>query len=103
MIGFFHASAGLLGPSSRAVWRKPYGGRALRGLGRWDQKSTGLYSLPGERFPQGRGESIVHDEQTVAEMANEVLMRQAEARADRSGEPIEQAMEASSAPRPASN
>ena len=33
-------------------------------------------------------------EQTVSEMANEVLMRQAKARADRSGEPIEEAMEA---------
>ena len=32
--------------------------------------------------------------QSVAEMANEVLMRQAKARADRSGEPIEEAMEA---------
>jgi len=31
-------------------------------------------------------------EQTVAEMANEVLMRQAKARADRNGEPIEAAM-----------
>jgi hypothetical protein len=31
-------------------------------------------------------------EQTVAEMANEVLMRQAEAEAERSGEPIEEAM-----------
>ena len=36
----------------------------------------------------------MHDEQTVAEMANEVLMRQAKARADRSGEPIEESMEA---------
>jgi len=36
----------------------------------------------------------VRDDQTVAEMANEVLMRQAKARADRSGEPIEEAMEA---------
>ena len=34
------------------------------------------------------------DDQTVAEMANKVLMRQAKARADRSGEPIEEAMEA---------
>ncbi len=34
------------------------------------------------------------DDQTVAEMANEVLLRQAKARADRSGEPIEEAMEA---------
>jgi hypothetical protein len=36
----------------------------------------------------------VREDQTVAEMANEVLMRQAKARADRSGEPIEEAMEA---------
>jgi hypothetical protein len=36
----------------------------------------------------------VRDDQTVAEMANEILMRQAKARADRSGEPIEEAMEA---------
>ncbi len=36
----------------------------------------------------------MRDDQTVAEMANEVLMRQAKARADRSGEPIEEAMEA---------
>ena len=34
----------------------------------------------------------MRDDQTVAEMANEVLMRQAKARADRSGEPIEVAM-----------
>jgi hypothetical protein len=39
-------------------------------------------------------ESIVREDQSVAEMANEVLMRQAKARADRSGEPIEEAMEA---------
>jgi hypothetical protein len=31
-------------------------------------------------------------EQTVAEMANEVLVRQAKARADQNGEPIEAAM-----------
>jgi hypothetical protein len=36
----------------------------------------------------------VRDDQTVAQMANEVLMRQAKARADRSGEPIEEAVEA---------
>ena len=40
------------------------------------------------------GKGAVRDDQTVAEMANEVLMRQAKARADRSGEPIEEAMEA---------
>jgi hypothetical protein len=40
------------------------------------------------------GKSTVRDDQTVAEMVKEVLMRQAKARADRSGEPIEEAMEA---------
>ena len=34
----------------------------------------------------------MRDDGTVAEMVNEVLMRQAKARADRSGEPIEAAM-----------
>jgi hypothetical protein len=38
--------------------------------------------------------STVREDQSVAEMANEVLVRQAKARADRSGEPIEEAMEA---------
>jgi hypothetical protein len=36
----------------------------------------------------------VHDDRSVEEMANEVLMRQAKARADRTGEPIEEALEA---------
>jgi hypothetical protein len=36
----------------------------------------------------------MRDDQTVAEMANEVLLRQAKARADRDGEPIEAAMRA---------
>jgi hypothetical protein len=36
----------------------------------------------------------VSEDQSVEEMANEVLMRQAKARADRSGEPIEEALEA---------
>ena len=36
----------------------------------------------------------MRNDQTVAEMANEVLMRQAKARADRNGEPIEVAMRA---------
>ncbi len=36
----------------------------------------------------------MRDDQTVAEMANEVLLRQAKARADRKGEPIEAAMSA---------
>jgi hypothetical protein len=34
----------------------------------------------------------VSDDGTVAEMVNEVLLRQAKARADRTGEPIEAAM-----------
>ena len=36
----------------------------------------------------------MRDDQTVAEMVNEVLMRQAKARADRSGDSIEAAMRA---------
>jgi type IV secretory pathway TrbL component len=36
----------------------------------------------------------VHDDRSVAEMANEVLMRQAKARADRTGESVEEALEA---------
>ena len=36
----------------------------------------------------------MREDQSVAEMANEVLMRQAKRRSDRSGEPIEVAMEA---------
>ena len=36
----------------------------------------------------------MREDQSVAEMANEVLMRQAKARAQRRGEPIEEAMEA---------
>jgi len=47
---------------------------------------------PGGTFPQG-GEITMREDQSVAEMANEVLMRQAKARAERSGEPIEEAME----------
>ena len=38
--------------------------------------------------------STMRENQSVAEMANEVLMRQAKRRSDRSGEPIEVAMEA---------
>jgi hypothetical protein len=40
------------------------------------------------------GESTVSEDRSVEEMANEVLMRQAKIRAERSGEPIEEAMEA---------
>ena len=50
----------------------------------------------GEKAGAQRGrpekEDTLQPEQTVAEMANEVLLRQAKARADRNGEPIEAAM-----------
>jgi hypothetical protein len=36
----------------------------------------------------------VSEDRSVGEMANEVLLRQAKVRADRSGEPIEEAVEA---------
>jgi peptide subunit release factor 1 (eRF1) len=39
-------------------------------------------------------ESTVSKDRSVEEMANEVLMRQAKVRAGRSGEPIEEALEA---------
>ena len=39
-------------------------------------------------------EKTLQPEQTVSEMAEEVLTRQAKARADRGGEPIAEAMEA---------
>jgi predicted component of type VI protein secretion system len=48
-------------------------------------------------LPLGRWreeENTVHDDRSVEEMANEVLMRQAKARADRTGESIEEALEA---------
>jgi len=41
-----------------------------------------------------RKEGTLQPEQTVSEMANEVLTRQAKGRADRDGESIEEAMEA---------
>jgi hypothetical protein len=41
-----------------------------------------------------RKEKVVHTEQTVAEMANEVLARHAKARTERTGEPPEVALEA---------
>jgi len=53
---------------------------------------SGLYSPQVKGFRKER--STVRQDQSLAEMANEVLMRQAKVRADRSGEPIEEAMEA---------
>ncbi len=48
-------------------------------------------------LPLGRWreeENTVHDDRSVEEMAGEVLMRQAKARADRTGESIEEALDA---------
>ena len=39
-------------------------------------------------------ESTMSEDRSVEEMAHEVLMRQAKARAERTGEPIEEALEA---------
>ncbi len=46
----------------------------------------------GEGFRKEE-ESTVSEDRSVEEMANEVLMRQAKARAEGSGEPIEEALE----------
>jgi hypothetical protein len=46
----------------------------------------------GESFRKEE-ESTVSEDRSVEEMANEVLMRQAKARAEGSGEPIEEALE----------
>ena len=47
----------------------------------------------GESFRKEE-ESTLSEDRSVEEMANEVLMRQAKVRADRTGESIEEAMEA---------
>jgi hypothetical protein len=53
---------------------------------------SGLYSPQLKGFRKER--STVREDQSLAQMANEVLMRQAKVRAELSGEPIEEAMEA---------
>ena len=53
---------------------------------------SGLYSPQVKGFRKER--STVREDQSLAQMANEVLMRQAKVRAELSGEPIEEAMEA---------
>jgi hypothetical protein len=52
---------------------------------------SGLYSPQLKGFRKER--STVREDQSLAQMANEVLMRQAKVRAELSGEPIEEAME----------
>ena len=59
-----------------------------------DRRSRPVLYPPRVKGFGKEGKGAVRDDQTVAEMANEVLLRQAKARADRSGEPIEEAMEA---------
>ena len=56
------------------------------------KESAGKQSGAPGVYREG-GEHTLQPEQTVSEMANEVLTRQAKARTDRSGEPIEEAME----------
>ena len=53
---------------------------------------SGLYSPQLKGFRKER--NTVREDQSLAQMANEVLMRQAKVRAELSGAPIEEAMEA---------
>jgi hypothetical protein len=57
-----------------------------------DSQGVGREALGSSRSIP-REENTLQPEQTVSEMANEVLARQAQARVDRDGEPIEEAME----------
>ena len=52
-----------------------------------------LYLLAGGEAPTRKGK-VMREKQKVAEMADEVLARQANTRADRTGEPFEDAFEA---------
>jgi hypothetical protein len=63
-------------------------GRDTTGL----EKTVRVIYLPRVKGLR-KEESTVREDQSVAEMANAVLMRQAKARAERSGQPIEEAME----------
>ena len=57
------------------------------------EEPGGVILTLGEGFRKEE-ESTVSEDRSVEEMANEVLMRQAKAHADRSGEPIEEALAA---------
>ena len=61
-------------------------------LGRCVLAALALYSPRVKGFRKER--STMREDQSVAEMANEVLMRQAKIRSERNGEPIEVAMQA---------
>ena len=68
---------------------RAFEGRIARSV---DPKKPGRVILTlGEGFRKEE-ECTVHDDRSVEEMAGEILMRQAKARADRSGEPIEEAV-----------
>jgi hypothetical protein len=56
------------------------------------EKPSRIILTLGEGFRKEQ-ESTVSEDRSVEEMANEVLIRQAKARADRTGESIEEAME----------
>jgi hypothetical protein len=56
------------------------------------EKPSRIILTLGEGFRKEQ-ESTVSEDRSVEEMANEVLMRQAKARADRTGESIDEAME----------
>jgi len=59
-----------------------------------DPKDARGYTHPRVKGSCKEEEKTMRYDQSVAEMANEVLMRQAKARAERSGETIEAAMAA---------
>jgi hypothetical protein len=70
----------------------PLGGRlASIPIGAQRRSRVGLYRPQGKGLSKER-EGTVCDDRTVAEMASEVLLRQAKVRSDRSAEPIEGAM-----------
>jgi hypothetical protein len=60
---------------------------------RRDAKRRRLYYLAGGKATIWKGK-VMRKKQRVAEMADEVLARQARTRADRTGEPLEDALEA---------
>ena len=83
----------MLLPPSAAAPRCTIGGLVWGPVRGARRNRAGLYSPRVKGFRKEE-RSMVRDDRSVAEMANEVLMRQAKARSERSGEPIEEAMEA---------
>jgi hypothetical protein len=58
------------------------------------ERPSRVILILGVGFRIERGEHTLSEDPSVEEMAHEVLMRQAKARAERTGESIEEAMEA---------